>query len=165
MVGTFSPIPSFKLLQPVQGHDLALGAVNKLQGGYDGFSGYAVAVGEAVTDAVHDRILSQIKSGLIILCHDTDETKVDAMPFTLDDLKARGYQFATVTQLIQLEAESAKLSAPVVLQFAVVHPSFDFGATISLSVSVESKLRRSWMLSRDYTLKQALPLGKHRLES
>ena len=58
MVGTFSPIPSFKLLQPVQGHDLALGAVNKLQGGYDGFSGYAVAVGEAVTDAVHDRILS-----------------------------------------------------------------------------------------------------------
>ncbi len=90
---------------------------------------------------VHDRILSQTKSGSIILCHDIHETTVNAMPSTLDDLKARGYQFATVTQLIQLEAESAKPSVPVLLQPAVVHPSVDSGAPTSLSVPAESKLQ------------------------
>ncbi|MEQ1751375.1 MAG: polysaccharide deacetylase family protein [Prosthecobacter sp.] len=90
---------------------------------------------------VHDRILSQTKSGSIILCHDIHETTVNAMPSTLDDLKARGYQFATVTQLIQLEAESAKLSVPVVLQPAVVQPFSDSSTPITLSVPTETKLQ------------------------
>jgi peptidoglycan/xylan/chitin deacetylase (PgdA/CDA1 family) len=58
--------------------------------------------------AVKDRILAQTKSGSIILCHDIHGTTVDAMPATLDELKARGYQFATVSQLIDLEKESAQ---------------------------------------------------------
>ncbi len=49
---------------------------------------------------VYDRIHSQTRPGSIILCHDIHETTVAAMPATLDDLTARGYRFATVTQLI-----------------------------------------------------------------
>ena len=49
---------------------------------------------------VYDSILSLTRPGSIILCHDIHETTVAAMPSTLDDLTARGYRFATVTQLI-----------------------------------------------------------------
>lgn len=56
---------------------------------------------------VKDRILASTRAGSIILCHDIHGTTVDAMPGTLDELKARGYQFATVSQLIDLEKESA----------------------------------------------------------
>ncbi len=49
---------------------------------------------------VYDRIHSQTRPGSIILCHDIHETTIAAMPATLDDLTARGYRFATVTQLI-----------------------------------------------------------------
>ena len=49
---------------------------------------------------VYDRIHSQTRPGSIILCHDIHETTIAAMPATLDDLAARGYRFATVTQLI-----------------------------------------------------------------
>jgi len=49
---------------------------------------------------VYDRIHSQTHPGSIILCHDIHETTVAAMPATLDDLTARGYHFATLTQLI-----------------------------------------------------------------
>ena len=56
---------------------------------------------------VEDRILANTKSGSIILTHDIHGTTVDAMPSTLDALIARGYQFATVSQLIELERETA----------------------------------------------------------
>lgn len=49
---------------------------------------------------VYDRILTKARPGSIILCHDIHETTVAAMPAVLDDLKKRGYAFATVTQLI-----------------------------------------------------------------
>ena len=49
---------------------------------------------------VYDSIHTQTRPGSIILCHDIHETTVAAMPATLDDLLARGYHFATVTQLI-----------------------------------------------------------------
>ncbi len=49
---------------------------------------------------VYDRIHNQTRPGSIILCHDIHETTVAAMPATLDDLTARGFRFATVTQLI-----------------------------------------------------------------
>jgi len=67
---------------------------------------------------VQDRILAQTKSGSIILCHDIHGTTVDAMPATLDELKARGYQFATVSQLIELEKESTQsviVTAPAIV--------------------------------------------------
>lgn len=55
---------------------------------------------------VHDRILNSARSGSIILCHDIHETTVNAMPALLGEMKARGFQFATVTQLLQLEAKN-----------------------------------------------------------
>ena len=51
---------------------------------------------------VYDRVMSRTKPGSIILCHDIHETTIAAMPAVLDDLKGRGYAFATVTQLISL---------------------------------------------------------------
>lgn len=59
---------------------------------------------------VHDRILEQTRAGSIILCHDIHETTVDAMTTTIADLKAKGFQFATVSQLIQLEAQAQPLT-------------------------------------------------------
>lgn len=58
------------------------------------------------TKKVHDRILNSARSGSIILCHDIHETTVNAMPALLDEMTARGFQFATVTQLLQLEAQN-----------------------------------------------------------
>lgn len=58
---------------------------------------------------VHDRILAQTRAGSIILCHDIHETTVDAMPATIADLKARGFQFMTVTQLIDLEKKTPRV--------------------------------------------------------
>jgi len=49
---------------------------------------------------VYDSIQRQTRPGSIILCHDIHETTIAAMPATLDDLTARGFRFATVTQLI-----------------------------------------------------------------
>lgn len=60
---------------------------------------------------VHDRVLAQTKSGSIILCHDIHATTIEAMPGLFDELKARGYQFATVSQLMELEAMTAATAA------------------------------------------------------
>ena len=60
---------------------------------------------------VHDCLLKETRSGSIILCHDIHQPTVDAMPSTLDDLTARGFKFVTVTQLINLEVQTAKLAA------------------------------------------------------
>jgi peptidoglycan/xylan/chitin deacetylase (PgdA/CDA1 family) len=49
---------------------------------------------------VYNAIHKQTRNGSIILCHDIHETTIAAMPATLDDLTARGFRFATVTQLI-----------------------------------------------------------------
>ena len=48
------------------------------------------------------RILSQVRQGAIILSHDIHKQTVDAMPATLDGLIAKGYKFATVSQLIAM---------------------------------------------------------------
>ena len=49
---------------------------------------------------ITQRILSQVRPGAIILSHDIHKQTVDAMPATLDGLIAKGYKFATVSQLI-----------------------------------------------------------------
>lgn len=54
------------------------------------------------SQVIHDRILSHVHSGAIILVHDIHPTTVDAMPKTLDDLLAKGYKFVTVSQLIAM---------------------------------------------------------------
>jgi len=83
---------------------------------------------------VHDRLLTQTRSGSIILCHDIHQPTVDAMPSTLDDLKAKGYQFCTVTQLINLDVETAKQAAAaaalVPAQAAPATPAAPVPATV-----------------------------------
>src|SRR5580700_8679948 len=51
---------------------------------------------------ITQRILSQTRPGAIILSHDIHKQTVDAMPATLDALSAKGYKFATVSQLIAM---------------------------------------------------------------
>ncbi len=54
---------------------------------------------------VHDTILKDTHAGSIILCHDIHEPTIDAMPTTLDELKAKGFQFKTITEMIKLEID------------------------------------------------------------
>jgi peptidoglycan-N-acetylglucosamine deacetylase len=67
---------------------------------------------------ITQRILSQTRPGAIILSHDIHKQTVDAMPATLDALIAKGYKFATVSQLIAMNkpkptpAETADVDRP-----------------------------------------------------
>ena len=67
---------------------------------------------------ITQRILSQTRPGAIILSHDIHKQTVDAMPATLDALIAKGYKFATVSQLIAMNkpkptpAETADADRP-----------------------------------------------------
>jgi hypothetical protein len=47
--------------------------------------------------------LGDTRAGSIILCHDIHKTTVDAMPATLDALKAKGFKFVTVSELIKMD--------------------------------------------------------------
>ena len=60
---------------------------------------------------VHDTILKETHSGSIILCHDIHETTIDAMPATLDELKAKGFEFKTISEMIALDEATAKAKA------------------------------------------------------
>ncbi|WP_395741482.1 polysaccharide deacetylase family protein [Prosthecobacter sp.] len=62
---------------------------------------------------VYNAIHSQTRNGSIILCHDIHETTIAAMPATLDDLTARGFRFATVTQLIAFSTPPEEVSPAV----------------------------------------------------
>ena len=52
---------------------------------------------------VSERILKGAKPGSIILAHDIHPGTVEAMPGTLDQLLARGFQFVTVSELLKME--------------------------------------------------------------
>lgn len=54
--------------------------------------------------------------GGILLAHDIHPTTVAAIPAVLDNLLARGFQFATMGQLINIE-NGARPAAPAVLRF------------------------------------------------
>jgi len=51
---------------------------------------------------IEQRILAGARPGAIILSHDIHKQTVDAMPATLDALAAKGFKFATVSQLIAM---------------------------------------------------------------
>ena len=51
---------------------------------------------------IRDRIVSQAQPGSIILAHDIHPGTIDAMPDTLDQLVAKGFKFATVSQLLAM---------------------------------------------------------------
>ncbi len=55
-----------------------------------------------------------VHPGAIVLSHDIHKETVDCMPEVLDTLKAQGYQFLTVTQLMNVEAMSSTTAQRVV---------------------------------------------------
>ncbi len=58
------------------------------------------------------RILQGTGPGSIVLSHDIHKSTVDGMPKTLDALKAKGFKFVTVSELLALEQETlSKLPA------------------------------------------------------
>jgi peptidoglycan/xylan/chitin deacetylase (PgdA/CDA1 family) len=60
---------------------------------------------------ITQRILNGAQPGAIILSHDIHQQTVDAMSATLDALRAKGYKFVTVSQLIAMNHPKAP-SAP-----------------------------------------------------
>ena len=52
---------------------------------------------------VTSRLLSGASPGGILLVHDLHKPTVDAMPSTLDQLLAQGYEFVTISELIVLD--------------------------------------------------------------
>jgi peptidoglycan/xylan/chitin deacetylase (PgdA/CDA1 family) len=62
-------------------------------------------------ERVKSAILAQVTPGGIVLVHDIHASSVAAMPGTLDALIARGYKFATVSELIALEGSQAEAAA------------------------------------------------------
>lgn len=57
---------------------------------------------------VTEKILAGAAPGAIILVHDIHPSTVAAMPATLDGLKARGFEFATMSDLIAMENSAVK---------------------------------------------------------
>lgn len=54
---------------------------------------------------VTSRLVNGASPGGILLVHDLHKPTVDAMPSTLDQLLAQGYEFVTVTELIELDEQ------------------------------------------------------------
>ena len=46
------------------------------------------------------RVVSKVKSGSIILCHNNSDHILDALPTILDELTKKGYKFVTVGELV-----------------------------------------------------------------
>lgn len=55
------------------------------------------------SDTIARRILEGTHRGSIILAHDIHKTTVEAMPRVLDGLLAKGFRFATVSELLAME--------------------------------------------------------------
>ena len=52
---------------------------------------------------IAERILAQTKSGSIILCHNNGLHTAEALPIVLDALKARGFEFVPIGELVYRE--------------------------------------------------------------
>lgn len=85
---------------------------------------------------VQRTILEQVKPGSIVLAHDIHASTVAAMPGTLDALIARGYKFATVSELIAMEGSQGAASpeapaAPAPVAAATPEPTKPASAEIT----------------------------------
>ena len=70
-----------------------------------------------VASYARSRILQGAGPGSIVLSHDIHRSTVDGMPKTLDALKAKGFKFVTVSELLALEQETlSKLPTTAVPQ-------------------------------------------------
>ncbi len=52
---------------------------------------------------IAERIINRVQSGSIILCHNNGLHTAEALPIVIDTLKARGYQFVPIGELIYRE--------------------------------------------------------------
>ena len=59
------------------------------------------------SEHVSGHIIKNAAPGSIILAHDIHASTVEAMPATLDALKAKGYRFVTVSELIAMDRPAA----------------------------------------------------------
>ena len=57
---------------------------------------------------IRDRIVNQTQPGSIILVHDIHPGSIDAMPDTFDQLTAKGFKFATVSELLAMAKPGAR---------------------------------------------------------
>ncbi|MGH8048046.1 MAG: polysaccharide deacetylase family protein [Chthoniobacterales bacterium] len=73
------------------------------------------------SERVKRQILAQVTPGAIVLSHDIHATTVAAMPDTLDALKAAGYKFVTVSELLAMKKEAASVT-PSPTPSAVITP-------------------------------------------
>lgn len=55
-------------------------------------------------DKAKDIVLRKTVPGSIILCHETEPSTIEALPDILEGLKAKGFQFVTVSELIGMES-------------------------------------------------------------
>ncbi len=58
------------------------------------------------------RIVDEASPGAIILAHDIHKSTIDAMPGTLDQLRAKGFEFATMSELIAMEEMPTPTPSP-----------------------------------------------------
>jgi peptidoglycan/xylan/chitin deacetylase (PgdA/CDA1 family) len=75
-------------------------------------------------------IVSATKKGSIILCHDIHKTTVDGMPATLDALRARGFKFVTVTELLGMHREPIAAKKGEAVKTATVKEAANPATTI-----------------------------------
>jgi len=63
---------------------------------------------------VTSEIVSKTQPGGIVLAHDIHASTVAAMPATIDGLKAKGFQFVTVTELLAMERGQPRSGADAI---------------------------------------------------
>ncbi len=71
-------------------------------------------------EVVRQRLVDGAKPGGILLAHDIHPGTIEAMPGTIRDLKAKGFGFATVSQLLALQDSPATPPAPAGQEQAAV---------------------------------------------
>lgn len=62
---------------------------------------------------VTNRLVNGAHKGAILLAHDIHAPTIEAMPSTLDQLLTKGYQFVTVSQLMNLEKQEMPLGVVI----------------------------------------------------
>lgn len=78
---------------------------------------------------VTSRLVNGAHKGAILLTHDIHAPTITAMPDTLDQLLAKGYQFVTVSQLMNMESAST----PSVIGAETAPPALNVAAGTSPS--------------------------------
>lgn len=54
-------------------------------------------------DAIYNEVVANVRAGSIILMHDIHQTSADALPRVIEYLQKEGYQFVTVSELLESE--------------------------------------------------------------